>query len=205
MPHRHGCLGCFGGCLTKSVLLLVLGAACFGLIVAVLNPWALHIGGGSTPFLYWQGTGTLVTKDGKSDPFYLFLYPGSSMSRLHKNGEQPVSGLSGTAQICTAPGESQVLKVSGTMWGSRSSTDGDLVSLRVLEWKLIDTANRKGYFDLIGAWHGSALVLDQPDAETRTFLNGLRIDGPKVTLRAGSKDDFEAACHALTSTPIPSH
>jgi hypothetical protein len=181
------------------VVLLVLGTACSWLVVVLLNPWALNIGGRSTPLLYWHGIGTLATKDGTTYPLYVFVTPGKGASKLQKNGLRPVSGLGSTAEICTSAGTSQVLKLTGTMWGSRSNTDGDLVSLRVFEWKVIDPQNKKGYFDLIGAWHGSTLVLDQPDAETRAFTTGLRIDGPKVTLHWADRADFDAACRAMES------
>ena len=63
------------------MMAIVLCAAFYGLIVA-LNPWALHIGGRSTPLLYWHGTGTVLSKDGKSYPLYLSFWPG----RPHRNG-----------------------------------------------------------------------------------------------------------------------
>ena len=65
-----------GGCLTKLVLILV-GAVVFVWAVTVaLNPWALHIGGRSTPLLYWHGAGKVVSKDGKTYPLYVTFSPG---------------------------------------------------------------------------------------------------------------------------------
>src|SRR5579864_5025399 len=49
MRGRGGCLGLFGGCLAKLVLLAVAGVAAVYVLEVVTNPWALHIGGRSTP------------------------------------------------------------------------------------------------------------------------------------------------------------
>ena len=54
------------GCLANLILLIVGGGACTWVLMVVLNPWALHIGGRSTPLLYWHGTGTVVAKGGKT-------------------------------------------------------------------------------------------------------------------------------------------
>jgi hypothetical protein len=68
--------GCLTGCLTKLLIFAVVaGILGWGLIVA-LNPWALHIGGRSTPLLYWHGAGTLRSEDGKTFPLYVSFWPG---------------------------------------------------------------------------------------------------------------------------------
>jgi hypothetical protein len=51
---RGGCLTSLGGCLTKLALILLAGMAFMWVVVVLLNPWALHIGGRSTPLLYWH-------------------------------------------------------------------------------------------------------------------------------------------------------
>ena len=57
--------GCLTGCLTKLLLWAVIAVVLtWGLLVA-LNPWALHIGGRSTPLLYWQGAGTVLAEGGQ--------------------------------------------------------------------------------------------------------------------------------------------
>src|SRR5690348_6403243 len=61
------------GCLTQLVLLVICGLAFAWALIVALNPWALHIGGRSTPLLYWQGSGTVLAKGGKTYPVYLYF------------------------------------------------------------------------------------------------------------------------------------
>ena len=49
-----------------ALLLLVVGLFLAWALIVALNPWALHIGGRSTPLLYWHGTGTVISNDGAS-------------------------------------------------------------------------------------------------------------------------------------------
>ena len=64
------------GCLTKLLLFAAVGVAAMWAFFAALNPWALHIGGRSTPLLYWHGAGTVRAKDGKTLPLYVTFWPG---------------------------------------------------------------------------------------------------------------------------------
>jgi len=50
--------------LVKLVLVAILCGAVFYAVVVALDPWALHLGGRSTPLLTWQGSGKLLTKSG---------------------------------------------------------------------------------------------------------------------------------------------
>src|SRR5581483_8079485 len=74
--QRAGCLG---------ALLRLMGVGVFGVavlygVVAIIAPWAFHIGGRSTPFLTWHGYGQLLTKGGMEYPLYISLYPSSHSS-----------------------------------------------------------------------------------------------------------------------------
>ncbi len=53
------------------MLILIAGLAFMWVVIIALNPWALHIGQRSTPLLYWHGTGTVLSKDGKMYPLYV--------------------------------------------------------------------------------------------------------------------------------------
>jgi hypothetical protein len=195
MRRSGGCLGC----LFKLIVLPILMGAVVCVVIAVLNPWALHMGGRATPLMYWQGTGTVVSKDGKTYPLYVFFLPGTGASRLHREGLRPNSGLQGTGELCTGPGQTQMLKLSGTMYGGYSSTEGSLMDFRLFEWKIFDPQMRKGYFDLAGNWRGGELVMDRPLSQSRVFLSGVRIQDATATLRWGTKDEFEAACRGMGS------
>ncbi len=177
------------------VVMGMLGAVFYGLVVA-LDPWALQIGGRSTPLLFWTGMGTLHAKDGKSYPLYVYFHPSTGASRLRKNGLRSNSGLKGTAEICKAPGVTELLQLSGTMWGGYSSTEGSLVDLRLFEWKVVDPQMRKGYFDLAGVWHGGDLTMDEPGMQGRAFLDGLHIEGATAAFEWADHTAFAAACRA---------
>lgn len=181
------------GCLTNLLGLVGLVVVVVYAVAAVTSPWAFHIGGRWTPLLYWQGRGTLVTKDG-AYPFYVFFYPDSHMSRLRVDGLQPTGGLQGSAAICLSPGTTQSLKLSGTVFGGWRSTEESLMQFRLLDWKIVDVGQRQGYFDLYGHWRGAALVMDDRSSVSGTLRSGLRIDQASVTFNWSSYSDFEHAC-----------
>ena len=199
MRSRSGCLA---GCLTKVVLILLAAVIFFWVLLAALNPWALHIGGRSTPLLYWHGAGTVLSKDGKAYPLYVTFYPARSRG-FHGGGRREgktVSGhLEGDAWLCIAPGAPQRMKLSGTIYGRYATTDGSLIDFRLLEWRKafsIDPPHR-GFFDLAGQFHGGDLVMDRPGEQGIRLQSGPFIDDATATLRWASRDEFEAACRDM--------
>jgi hypothetical protein len=185
------------GCLTK--LLLWLGLAivvAWGLLV-VMNPWALHIGGRSTPLLYWHGTGTVVAKNGKALPLYVSFWPGRPGGRGgRREGKKVSARLQGTGWLCISPGNVERLELSGTMYGGYTSDANSLLDFRLLERKSPFAINpqRRGFFDLAGMWQGPELVMNRPGEQGIPFRSGLFIDDAVVTVRWATYDDFEAAC-----------
>jgi hypothetical protein len=197
----RGPIGCLTGCLTKLILFaLVLCAGAWALIV-LLNPWALHIGGRSTPLLYWHGTGTVTSKDGKTYPLYVSFWPGRPQG-FHGGGRREgkivSSHLSGTGWLCIAPGSVERMQLSGTMYGGYTSDRDSLLEFRLLEWRKAFSINyqSRGFFDVAGTWHGSDLVLDRPNEQGIRLKSGPFIDDATVTLHWASYDEFEAACRA---------
>jgi hypothetical protein len=170
-------------------------------LIVALNPWALHIGGRSTPLLYWQGTGTVVAKGGKTFPLYLSFWPGRPQG-FHGGGRREgkiVSAhLDGTGWLCTAPGTVERMDVSGTMFGGYASDANSLLDFRLLEWKKPFSINppKRGFFDVAGTWHGPELVMDRPNEQGIRFNTGPFIDNAVVTLRWANYKEFEAACNA---------
>ena len=199
MQRRGGCLALLGGCLTKLVLLAV-GATVFVWVgIALFNPWALHIGGRSTPLLYWNGAGTVVSKDGKTYPVYVRFWPGEprrSGVSLPREGKRKNADLSGRGWLCLAPGNIELMDLSGTMYGGYKSVDGALIAFRLLEWKNLMAINyqKRGFFDVAGEFHGPDLVLDRPNQQAIPFPSGTFIDHATVTLRWARYGEFEAAC-----------
>jgi hypothetical protein len=173
------------------------------LVIALLNPWALHIGGRWTPFLTWTGTGRLVTSGGNY-PLFITLSPSRHGSRLRLNGLRPISGVDGRGWLCTPRGTIP-LRLSGTIYGRWRSTDGALMEFRLLEWntvrqQIIGTSARRGYFDLFGYWHGPKLVMDDRGEWSAPFRSGLKIGHASVNLTWGTKSDFEKACAVVSAS-----
>jgi len=188
------------GCLANIFKLLVLCVIVFYVAVGLTNPWAFHLGGRSTPFLYWSGYGKLVTKSG-TYPLYVLLYPSAHFSKLHLDGLRPTGGLQGTASLCAAPGVIENLKLSGTTYGGWTSTNDALMHFRLLDYKIFDVGQLQGYFDLYGRWRGPDLVMDDRGASSGKFRSGLKIGHASVTLDYGSFSDFQNACSASTNVP----
>lgn len=198
MARPGGCLGCLGGCLTK-VILLLLGAVVFlYVIMIVLNPWALHIGGRSTPLLYWHGTGTVISKDGKTYPLYVSFWPDKPgrHSGGRREGKRWSADVAGTGWLCTAPGSIERMDMSATKYGGYSTTDDSLFDFRLLEWRkpFALNAQYRGYFDVAGTFEGPNLVMNRPNEQGSRFKSGLFIDHATVTLHYANYPEFEAAC-----------
>lgn len=193
--------GCLGG-LFKLVAVGVFGLALAYGVVAITAPWSLHIGGRWTPFLQWQGYGQLHTKDGKSYPLYISFFPSTHSSQLRLQGLRPVGGLQGRGWLCTSPGSAQFLDLSGTIYGKWRTTDGNLMSVRLLEWnttrdRLLGNSVRRGFFDLEGRWRGPQLVFVEGGDHGpvgAVFRSGLHIDYASVTLNYGTYSDFKKLC-----------
>lgn len=189
------------GCLTKLLLLAVAGTAFVWAVIVVMNPWALHIGGRSTPLLYWHGWGTVVAKNGKTYPLYLYFSPGRPQRGhvvTHREGKRVSADLQGQGWLCIAPGKTELMKLSGTMYGGYTSSDDSLFDFRLLEWKKAFQINYpyRGFFDVAGTWHGQDLVMDRPNEQGIPFKSGMMIDNATVTLHWASFGEFEAACRA---------
>ena len=193
MSRRHGCLA-------DIFKLLLLCVIVFYGAVGLTNPWAFHIGGRPTPFLYWSGYGKLVAKSG-TYPLYVTFYPSAHSSKLHLDGLRPTGGLQGTASLCTAPGVVVPLKLSGTIYGSWSSTQDALMEFRLLDYKIIDVGQRQGYFDLFGRWRGPELVMDDRGEASGKFRSGVIIEHASLTLGYGSYSDFKAMCASASNVP----
>lgn len=180
--------------LVKLLLAVILCGAVFYAVVVVLDPWALHIGGRWTPFLTWQGSGKLHTKGGSEYPLYVYFFPSSHFSRLRMDGLQPTGGVQGSAWLCTSRGVTQVLTLGGTIYNGWRSTEGSLIAFRLLEPRVIDVGQGRGFFDLAGKWRGPEVVMEDRSSTGGRFRSGLRIEQATVTLNWGSYSDFQAAC-----------
>jgi hypothetical protein len=193
------------GCLTKLVVWTVVATGLMWAVIVALNPWALHIGGRSTPLLYWHGMGTLKAKDGKAYPLYVTFFPGRPQG-FHgggrREGKTVSAHLSGTGWLCLEPGSIERMDLSGTMYGGYMSDAHSLLDLRLLEWRKPFAINPpdRGFFDLAGAWHSGVLAMDRPGEQGIRLKTGPMIDNATVTLQWASYDDFTAACRDSGTT-----
>ena len=173
-------------------VLVLCGAVLYG-VMAITAPWAFHIGGRWTPLLYWTGSGNLVTKHG-TYPLYVSIYPSSHFSRLHLDGLRPTGGVKGTGWLCTSPGVTQYLDLTGTIYGGWQSTESSLMGVRILEHQTFSTGQSRGYVDLYGHWQGPELVMNDRGHPSSPFRSGLKIENASVTLKWTSYSDFKAKC-----------
>ncbi len=177
------------------IRLLLIAALIYGPIV-LLNPWATHIGDRWTPLMTWTGTGTLVTASG-THPLLVTFSPSTHGSKMRLDGLRPTSGVSGWGWLCTPEGTTKTLRLYGTIYGGWRSTDGALMQLRMIERiQNFPAIHDGGHFDLFGYWHGSQLVMDDRGAWSAPFRSGPTIKHASVTLRPGSKSEFNTACAA---------
>jgi len=196
--------GCLAGCLTKLIVWsAILTAAIYAFTIA-LNPWALHIGGRSTPLLWWHGAGKVLSKDGKSYAVYISFLPGRPQG-FHgggrREGKTVSAHLQGDAWLCTAPHQLRRLKLSGTMYGGYTSSDNSVFDFRLIDYTKSFSMRRpnRGFFDLAGTFHGQQLVLDLPNEQGIPFDRSLFIDNATGKFDWSTFDDFKSTC---ATTPV---
>jgi hypothetical protein len=173
-------------------------------VAALTAPWSFHIGGRSTPFLFWSGYGILNTKGG-TYPIYMSFYPSSHFSRLRMDGLRPTGGVRGTGALCTSRGVTQYLKLTGTIYNGWSSTEDSLLAFRLFEPKIFDVGQRQGYLNLYGRWQGPELVMDDRGEPGNMFRSGLKIEHASVNLDWTGYWSFKNICASATNLPVPSH
>ena len=193
IPVRRQRRGCLAG-LFKLLGIGIFGVAIFYAVVAITDPWAFHIGGRVTPFLTWHGYGKLFTKDGAEYPLYVSFFPASHFSQLHREGLRPTGGVQGSAWLCNAPGVTQYLTLGGTIFGGWRTTEGSFMAFRLVEQRIINVGQGRGFFDLAGRWQGPKLVMDEGGDVPGTFRSGLRIEHASVTFDWGTYSDFKDLC-----------
>lgn len=191
--------GCLAGCLSRLVLWAAVAVACVYVFTIALNPWALHIGGRSTPLLWWHGSGLVQAENGRSYPLYISFTPGRprrSVGGGRREGKSISAHLQGNAWLCVAPGQLRRLTLSGTMYGGYSNSDSSLFAFRLIDYTAPFSFRRpdRGFFDLAGSFHGQQLVLDRPKQQGIPFGQTLFIDHATATLGWSAWDDFKASC-----------
>jgi hypothetical protein len=188
-------------------LLLTVALALFAVYV-VPTPWALHIGGQSTPFESWSGYGAMEASNGGRYVLFIQFRGGIETSR---RGRPSCSGrgcvnMTGTASLCTESGTTRTFNLRGTVHGWWT-TDGSRTSIS-LTGCTPDRLPSGWVVAFHGIWDGPSLSLESPDNSftevftpagairrvTSTADNGTA----RTTLRFGTEDAFAEACRSLT-------
>jgi hypothetical protein len=200
--RQRGRLGCFS-------LLLLLVLLPTGL-QALLSPWALHVGGLSTPLGKWTGFGTVEASNGGKYILYVdftagWIFGRGSASRRGGGGLGRADTLHGTGVLCTESGAAHTFDLAGRVDAWRT-TDGAKTFLSLTH----GTPERlPSGWDVAwhGTWNGPALELASPDnsfTEVFTPKGAIRhvtssadAGTAHVTLQYGSREEFDAACRAL--------
>ena len=190
--------------------LLVLTVGVLLVMYVGLTPWALHIGGRSTPFGEWDGFGKVEASNGGRYVLHVhleggLLAKGNPSRRGGGSAGVRSDNLNGTAELCTESGVTHAFKLGGVVYGW-STTDGAPTRVRLTAGAPVRLPS--GWVvALHGVWHGTELELTSPDnsftevftprGEIRHVTSTADAGTARVTLRYGSEADFAVACGAL--------
>jgi hypothetical protein len=199
-PRRSG--GRWGRLL---LVLIVVGGACYGTLM-LLAPWSFHMGGGFHLLPYWQGVGRMHSQTAGGDyAIYLYFYP----QGRNRTGTSHVAG---SGMLCTPRGEQIYL----TLGGDFANPGADLNGKSARFYMYDRTAKRallggspQYRLAFKGRWANPDLVMDDDGSLARNF-DPQGAPWPKgshsrpymgevvpVTVKQGSKADFEVVCKTL--------
>jgi hypothetical protein len=187
--------GCFST-MTGAVLVTIA-------VLILLNPWALHIGGRWTPALTWHGIGKFHSTTGATYGLFIEVSPDMPHSGRH-TAVGPRSNLRGAAKICTPQGDVYPLTVSGSLKKAWLDVEGKPVTFYFHSLK---NADPKLNFELLGAWQGQELVLDDrgnmamsfaSDGRAKGYLKGTNSPAEVTSgkLHYATENEFNSVCEA---------
>ena len=189
--------------------LLALTTVVIFIVYAGLTPWALHIGGQSTPGEQWDGFGAVEASNGGRYVLYTHLQAGllgsGRNSSYGSSGHGRTDNLHGTAELCTASRTTHSFKLTGVVdaWWT---TDGAPTAISLTGG--VPAKLQAGWVvALRGSWDGPSLELSSTDnsftkaftprGEIRRVTSTADAGTAHVTLHYGSHDEFAAACRGL--------
>src|SRR5689334_16112654 len=101
--------------------LLLIFAVVLSIPYAIMNPWALHIGGRSTPGRQWDGLGQIQASNGGRYVLYAHVEGGAPLDSVRRSSHGGFHGksdnLHGTAELCTQSGAVHTFKLTGVVDG----------------------------------------------------------------------------------------
>jgi hypothetical protein len=185
------------------LVVIVVGAVCYGALM-LLSPWAFHMGGGSHLIPMWQGVGRMHSNTAGGDyAIYLYFWPDSGRLR-------GLVYVSGQGLLCTPTGERVNLRMGGNFL---HNSGADLNGAGV-HFYMYDRGPKRALLggpaqyrlEFKGKWVNPDLVLNDDGSLARNFDPQGKPwpPGPHsrpymgevvpVTVKQGSKADFEAVC-----------
>ena len=205
---NRGCSGRF------AFLVILLGAI---IVLLLITPWALRMGGRWTPALVWHGYGkTGVAGSSADSMLFLEVNPYPHSGRGSYSGRS--DNIRGTAIVCTDRGESIPFRVSGRV-DAWLDADGKPMTLRLgppttpgLLGPSNDTANQHYSFMLYGEWQGQQLRLSdhgsfapvlaaiKSGAKYPTSGGKMPVVEHSVIVEYHKKVEFDALCSGKSSS-----
>jgi hypothetical protein len=161
-------LGCLTGCLTRLVLILVVGVALIVAIDGLFAPWSFYLGGQMHLPPGWQGVGTMHTDTGDY-VLYLWMMP-------QPNGRGSLYNFPyfrGWAYLCTPRGERFPLRLSASMHEHPGTdTNGMAIDISMYwrPWHYSFSNEDRPRLSLRGRWQNPDLVMDDRGSLSRAFL-----------------------------------
>jgi hypothetical protein len=206
---RRGCAGCLLSLIGSVLGSLALAGATYSGIVALLYPWAYHLGGGSHWPPEWRGWGKLHASSGE----YALFVEMSPWMRRETWAHQTGPSITGRATLCAPHGQRFQLQLGGGFLNKHigSETNGEPMHLYAHYrpvWYSFDQERRPS-LEFWGNWQNPNLVLEDRGTLAAAFLPDGRVyRGPPsgqprrgesvaLTLASGNWDDFNAACSAI--------
>lgn len=169
-----GCLGC----LTKTVLILLLGSVLVIAIDAVFTPWAFHFGGTTHLTPTWTGIGHLRASSGDYVLYVWFSPQPSRGSVLH------LPYFTGRGYLCTPRGERYSLRATaGLKEHVGADTNGKEMNLTLYRrpwyYTFAGRYDDRPRLTFSGRWINPNLVMDDGGSLSEAFLpDGTLYEGP---------------------------
>ena len=204
------------GGLTRLVLVFVLGGVVVVGVMAVMAPWGFYMGGRFHAIPLWQGWGRIHSNSAGGDyVVYVWFWPDHGKFRQ-------LAYVQGRALVCTPRGERFNLELGGDFEKPPGTdSNGKKVTIYMFNRsvrKQLTGADRRPELELRGKWNNPDLVLDDHGSVARNFDHDANLysDGKShsylypdlsnrlylgevspITLREGSKSEFESECKAI--------
>lgn len=188
--------------LLKLVALAVLA---FGLpyaLDAVFTPWAFFMGGHFHLNPKWAGWGRMHSNTSGDYAIYITISPGFGRGHSHTD-------ITGKGALCTQRGDNYRLSMAGSFEeGSGVDLQGRTATIYAHNYNPKHTGHNDPSLEFRGKWNNPDLVLDDQGSINQAFdldgglakekraRSGIQERVP-LTLREGSRSDFDTACAAL--------